>query len=415
MAQVPAPFALTPAYQTQNQALNYQEKRDADTYYKGCLPLEGDPYDGTKLKDFLARLQAKASQFGWDQILTIQNRNLLDDYGVITREDVLQHARGYQALNDRRAQNSDMLYHCTRTSITSAIRERVNTDTSRFQIRFRPTPNDPEVIRFDGVCYLKAIIDETYTNTLSNASVARDNLSSLDKYMKELQDSNVTNFHLYVKENLQDLAAANETTNDLLVNLFKGYRAVKDKRFLTWIQGIEDQWTDRVLRFDNNGLQLMEKAENYYKDRVKKKLWLHLDEDQETIIALKAQLTQRLGGGDRRKKKTSQRTTRKDDAAWKTQPPKPGEPKKKQATVNGTRNTYYWCQHHAQWTIHKPQDCRKKNTARDKKQTASGDKDTKKAPEQNKDKGKENALQVLAATIQDADSEREMDLINLLP
>ncbi len=118
----------------------------------------------------------------------------------------------------------------------------------------------------------------------------------------------------------------------------------------------------------------MEKAENYYKDRVKKKLWLHLDEDQETIIALKAQLTQRLGGGDRRKKKTLQKTTCKDDMAWKSQPLKPGEPKKKQATLNGTRNTYYWCQHHAQWTIHKPQDCQKKNTDCDKKSSATGDK-----------------------------------------
>jgi hypothetical protein len=98
MAQVPPqpqPFALIPAYQTQNQALNYQEKRDADTYYKGCAPLEGDPYDGTKLKDFLARLQAKAGQFGWGPILTIQNRNLLEDYGVITRQEVLQHAQTY--------------------------------------------------------------------------------------------------------------------------------------------------------------------------------------------------------------------------------------------------------------------------------------------------------------------------------
>jgi hypothetical protein len=51
MAQVPPPFSLTPAYQTQNQVLNYQEKRDAETYYKGCLPLEGDPYDGNYLKD----------------------------------------------------------------------------------------------------------------------------------------------------------------------------------------------------------------------------------------------------------------------------------------------------------------------------------------------------------------------------
>ncbi len=92
MAQVPPPFALTPPYQTQNQALNYQEKRDSEIYYKGCAPLEGDPYDGTKLKDFLARIQARAGQFDWHPILTVQNKNLLEEYGVITREEVRQHA-----------------------------------------------------------------------------------------------------------------------------------------------------------------------------------------------------------------------------------------------------------------------------------------------------------------------------------
>jgi hypothetical protein len=217
-----------------------------------------------------------------------------------------------------------------------------------------------------------------------------------------------------VKDNLQDLAAANEVTNDLFVYLFKGYRAVKDKCFLTWIQGIEDQWTDRILRFDANGLQLMEKAENYYKDRVKKKLWLHLDEDQETIIALKAQLIQHQGGGGQ-KKKTLRKPLRKNDLAWKSQPPKAGEPKKKQATVNGTKNTYYWCQPHAQWTIHKPQDCQKKGGDRGHKPQP----EKKKASntEGDKEKGKENepSLKVMTATLQEADSDHETDLINLLP
>ncbi len=92
---------------------------------------------------------------------------------------------------------------------------------------------------------------------LSNTTVARSNLSSLGKYMSELPDSNITTFHVYVKENLQELAAAKETTMDLLVNLFKGYREVKDKKFHTWIQNINDQWLDRVVVFQPNGLSLM--------------------------------------------------------------------------------------------------------------------------------------------------------------
>jgi hypothetical protein len=54
----------------------------------------------------------------------------------------------------------------------STIQEMVNTDISHSQIYFRLTPNDPEAVRFNGVFYLKAIIDETYTNTLSNAAIA---------------------------------------------------------------------------------------------------------------------------------------------------------------------------------------------------------------------------------------------------
>jgi hypothetical protein len=410
----PPAFALTPAYSTQNQPLNYQEKRDADTYYKGCTALEGDPYDGTKLSDFLARLKAKADQFGWSDLLTIlpEGRDLLTDYGTITRAQVRAHAQVYQPLNDRRAQNSNMLYNCVRTSITTDVRTKVNLNPERFIIECRPAPNAPIVRRYDGVCYVKAVIDDTYTNTLSNTAVARSNLSSLGKYMKELPDSNIETFHLYVKENLQELAAANETTTDLLVNLFKGYREVKDKTFRTWIQNINDQWLDRALVFQPDGLSLMERAENYYKDHLRQGLWLKLDEDQETIIALKAQLTTKRGrdGGKKKSLRKSERFNVREEPKWKTQPPKKGEPHKKNATVNGTKATYFWCPHHEKWTIHKPQDCRKKGEKNKPTDQKRGKATTPTTPPQKQDDTDDPTLKVMAAAIKEVD-EHDGDLL----
>jgi hypothetical protein len=75
------------------------------------------------------------------------------------------------------------------------------------------------------------------------------------------------------------------------------------------------------------------------------------DADQESIIALKAQIEakQHPKGG---------KQPRGTD--WKLIPLKPGESRLKVITINGKRLTYYWCQNHQRWTIHKPQDCRLK-------------------------------------------------------
>jgi len=111
--QAPPPvlFARTPARFQKNQLLNFAEKRDVEIF--GA-------------------------------------RNLIVNYGEITREEVRQAAEAYQLANDRRAQDSDMLFHCLSGS-------------------------------------LKAIIDATYTYSLSNTDMARAALSSLDKYMESRQ------------------------------------------------------------------------------------------------------------------------------------------------------------------------------------------------------------------------------------
>jgi hypothetical protein len=86
----------------------------------------------------------------------------------------------YQAANDRRTQNSAMLYQCLCKSITSKLHAKVSVNPACYYLTIPgPTPQDPVTRCRDGIFFLKAIIDETYTNTLNNAAVARSNLATL--------------------------------------------------------------------------------------------------------------------------------------------------------------------------------------------------------------------------------------------
>jgi hypothetical protein len=235
-----------------------------------------------------------------------------------------------------------MLYNCLSKSISTDVHTKVTTNTARYDLPIPtgPSPDDPPEYCYNGVCFLKAIIDETYTNTLNNAAVARSNLTTLATYMKTLPDSNIMEFNAYVKCNTQELASANETTNDLLVNLFNGYCECKDKCFRDWIIRIEDDWLFRQLQLANDGLELLELTENYYKDHVMRSLWMRLDEDQETIIALKAPLKQQKQSKQQPKSTRNSKQKARTNA-WKLQPPKKGKSHQKMVTINGKEYTYH--------------------------------------------------------------------------
>ncbi len=82
----------------------------------------------------------------------------------------------------------------------------------------------------DGPCFLTAIIDHTYTNTLTNTEAADENLASLAEYMEALSDSNVEKFNTYIKKQLKTLAARGEMTNDLISFLLKGHSKANKNR-----------------------------------------------------------------------------------------------------------------------------------------------------------------------------------------
>ena len=218
-------------------------------------------------------------------MLTISGQLLTSKYGEITKAQTLLKAEQYQAARGRDAQNAEILYNCLMASVADEIIARVNLDPGRFVLEV-----DGEKIN-DGTCFLKAIIDDTYTNTLSSATTARENLSSLDSFMEKLPKSDITKLNQHVRENIKELEAANETTTDLVMNLFKGYAKAKDKVFRQWLQRKKDDYITKKDLINPNGLDFMEQVENYYKDRLRSNEWMKLDEDQQTTLALKAQLS----------------------------------------------------------------------------------------------------------------------------
>ena len=71
----------------------------------------------------------------------------------------------YLAVQDRHSQNSDMMLQCLRESINDETHAKVaNTpDDYTFEINGETEEDSP--------CFLKAVIDATYTNTLTNTAV----------------------------------------------------------------------------------------------------------------------------------------------------------------------------------------------------------------------------------------------------
>lgn len=60
-------------------------------------------------------------------------------------------------------------------------------------------------------------------------------LANLDGYIQD-NGSNIEVFNTYVRAQRNKLNARGEQTTDLLVHLFKGYRAVSDRNFVSYIE-----------------------------------------------------------------------------------------------------------------------------------------------------------------------------------
>jgi hypothetical protein len=174
-------------------------------------------------------------------------------------------------------------------------------------------------------------------------------------------DSNIESFNFYVKTQIQSLSARGETTNDLLINLFKGYKAADDAEFLDFIRRKENAYEEGK---DVNTNNLMADSLVKFKARKLVGKWSAPTKEQGQILALTAQVELLRSKQSTNKKApgttppSKPKTARKDNKwAWKDTLPKGDDPTTK--TFEG-KQYHVNCPHHPnQWVCHTPQECSK--------------------------------------------------------
>ena len=85
------------------------------------------------------------------------------------------------------------------------------------------------------------IIRELHVDTNATSSHIRTQLCTPEISIGQM-GHDITKFNARVKLLMESLSARGETTNDLVINLFKAYKVVPDKAFVTYIIGKEEKY-----------------------------------------------------------------------------------------------------------------------------------------------------------------------------
>lgn len=356
-------FALSPSLISPDDFIDYSTKDGKQLFDSATeeLPSKFDCQE-PNIYTFLNELQDRIRLAGWNEAAgdiistpTGQSRalkNLIENYGEVAHEDILNHAQTYYSQNTRKAQNAYNMYLCIKKSLTDEVIAKIAVESEKYVINGIG----------NGPLLFKVIISLAAIDTRATVTHIRGNLSSLDTYIMSV-NSDIERFNLHVKKNQNDLAARGQTTHDLLANLFKAYLNASDQEFTRFILTRQDAY-DRGE--DITVQSLMCDAENKFKTLKLQGKWNALSKDQEQIVALTAEVTKlkdnklKVTAGNKKGPKKNKKKCYKDKKSgkvhWKKVPPKEGESHTK--VVKG--KTYHWCPKHEAWTRHTPEECKGK-------------------------------------------------------
>jgi len=369
-------FALTPGQANPANPIDYTTSSGIKVWIESTAPLTFKfSALGKEVNTFCEQLMRRAVKQGWNlapaNIIDIpdgdaENRNVINEYGRLTNENIRTHVTTYIATNTRQSQNNVQMFECVMNSLSREGQLTILAEQDKYYIT---------VANVDYPCgplLFKLLMQKAVIDTRATASLLRENLSSLDTYMSSIQ-SNIEDFNKYVKMNYEGLKARGERCDDIMINLFKGYMCASDGEFVRYMKQKKDSYDDGT---DMTPEQLMTFALNKYEILSKQDLWNAKTAEQEQIVALTAELgkikdanlkfakTLKSGKPGKRdgskkdnpkgKTKPKGKKSQKDKYAWKRIPPKDGDSKTK--TVDGV--TYRWCEEHPCWVTHSLDDCK---------------------------------------------------------
>ena len=362
--------------------LDYVSPQSIKFYNKAIEHLPGEKFNGTMLHTWLQILTDRAHTCAWTNILTIGGKLLTTNYADMSLKEVKAHAQEYQNEARRRAQNSEMLLQCLKSSISKTVYARLHQLQYKYTITREPEKEEIQ----DGVCYLKTLIDCYHVNTRSSTGEIRKKLAQLHLYMKHTAKGDIVQLCVYTRDLLARLRAAGEDTHDLLINLLEALKQAPNHHFQRWLNTRIDLWSTKQIDWQPDGSDLMQEAEGYYLELKTKNMWsrrtdgsLYVNsaeiEDQENAIMAGMQDREEpnweqqssLFGKDitaltlqlKKYNRNVNKKGKKEAHKWRYTAPKAGEMNTKVVRDNGVKKVYYWCEFHGQWTRHKPSECKK--------------------------------------------------------
>ena len=335
-------FALTPGLY-EDEVIDYGTPDGVKLYRAAVKALGPELFDcdpeGMRL--FMVQIQARVIEAGWEPLIQIPTEdgavNLITNYGEIELEDIQEHAATYVDQATRVAQLNHQMYQCLLASLSREGLAKVTMSEEDYLVEGY----------FSGPCMLKVILRESHIDTRATVRHVREELSSLDVAMVKY-DHDIIKLNMHVKALRRALHSRGEEANDMVTNLFKGYKAAADPGFVAYIQKKEDAYDEGE---DITADKLMVLAANKYKTLVEQKQWNAPSKAEEKIIALETKI-QELTKLKRDAIKAKKTRTGKPD--WMSKEPKGDEPHTKM--MEGKE--FHWCKKHRSWGRHKPSDCR---------------------------------------------------------
>jgi len=181
---------------------------------------------------FLDRLQTCAEVSGWKSICKVNGKSLFTEYGMISVEECKNSAKKYFALdkqcNIKTSQDMALpqqMIVCIKQSITNECAMKVQTSGEESKIKVSNGAYEDEFQ--DGPLYLKIMISRITIDSRSMVTYICSALSELDHHMVKC-GNDATKFNDFMRMKLDALKARGKSSNDIMVNFFKGNKTISN-------------------------------------------------------------------------------------------------------------------------------------------------------------------------------------------
>jgi hypothetical protein len=348
-------FSLSPATTT-NNIIDYSTSDGMKLFTKATKPQKTE-FDGSAdgLRLFLGNFRDHANTSNWTANITVTTatgtRDLPSRYGQITEAELATHIALFNNTQTRLAQNSAQMIIYLKESLEDNFKLEVYMQAGLYTIA------GTEV----GELFLWQIIKLVNADTRATIGHIREQLTLLPRVVATL-NSDVKEINKWINNQMAALHSRGKTSEDLMINIFKGYAVVNDKQFVSYIADLRTQYEDG--RIDMDADKLMTWGYQKYKNLGLADTLAAPAVDKADIVALKTQTEEILALKSTVERLEAQVSGKKNPGgsgggdngkwAWKAVAPKANQALSKQ--VNN--KTYHWCPTHAKWCIHTPAECK---------------------------------------------------------